>query len=184
MTASFKAPLVWSKASIIDVIPTSRLSCSMLSAATSRVKSIDAGSYGFVYRSRGLPHMGESLPTNDSARDDFPSVPSAADLSATTMTPGDPSSMSPSIRPTPGTVAWAVDGAGHTGASGATTVVLDRDPSVTTAATSTYVGRVTTGCVAPTTVGAMSTVGSLVHPVIGSGIAAMASCSTTSEGAL
>ena len=89
----------------MDVIPTSRLSRSMLSAASSRVKSVDAGSYGFVHRTRGSPRAGVSLPTNISARDDSLLVPSTTDLSATTTTLGDPLAMSTSVWPTLGAVA-------------------------------------------------------------------------------
>ena len=81
MTTSRKAPLPWSRASSMDAIPMSRLSCSMLSATLSRVKSVDAESYGFIHWSRGLPRMGESLPTDISARDGSPLAPSAANLS-------------------------------------------------------------------------------------------------------
>ena len=48
--------------------------------------------------------------------------------------------------------------------------------------TSAYVGGVLTGCVAPTTVGAASAVGSPVRPIINSGIAAITSCTITSKG--
>ena len=57
------------------------------------------------------------------------------------------------------------------------------DPSVTSAATSTYVVGVTTGCSTPTTVGTTSVVGSSVRPIIGYGIVAVTCCSTTTEGA-
>ena len=56
------------------------------------------------------------------------------------------------------------------------------DPPVTAATTPAYVGGVLTGCIAPTTVGAMSTVGNPVRPIIGCGIAAITGCSVTSEG--
>ena len=49
-------------------------------------------------------------------------------------------------------------------------------------ATSTCVSGVTTGCNAPATVDAMSAVGSLVHPTVSSGIAAITGYSTTSKG--
>ena len=68
-TMSCKAPLASSKALSTDVIPTSRLSRSMLSTAASRVKSVNTGSYGFVHRSRGSPRLGKSLPTDVRARD-------------------------------------------------------------------------------------------------------------------
>jgi len=51
------------------------------------------------------------------------------------------------------------------------------------ATTSTCVGGVMTGCVVPTTVGAKSAVGSLIHPTIGSDITTITGCSTTFEGA-
>ena len=84
----------------------------------------------------------------------------------------------------PGTIAWAADGAGHAGASGTTVVVLGHDPSATTATNSTYIGGVTTNIITPATIGATRAVSSPVHPVVGSGIAATASCSATSEGSL
>ena len=87
---SCKAPLAWSKASTTNVIPTLRLSYSMLSMAMARVKSIDTGSYGFVHLSKGSPHAGESLPTDIRARDDFPPVPSATDPSRRDVPPRDP----------------------------------------------------------------------------------------------
>ena len=110
---------------ITDVNPTSRLSYSMLSVASSRVKSIDVGSYGLAHRSRGSPHVGESLPTDVRARDGSPLAPIAtdpfcrdvpagtlpsaiegvsgtdADSSPSTTTSEDPLATSPSIRPTP-----------------------------------------------------------------------------------
>lgn len=90
--------------------------------------------------------------------------------------------MSPFVWPTPGAVAWAIDGMGHADASGNAAVKPGCDPSVMGAATSTYGGGVMTGCVVPTTVDAMSVVGSPVRPVIGSGITAVPGCSTTAEG--
>ena len=56
------------------------------------------------------------------------------------------------------------------------------DPPIIVAATSTYIGGVMTSCVAPTTVGAMSAVGSPIHPIVGSGVATIVGCSTTSKG--
>ena len=87
---SCKAPQVWSKASNTDAIPTSRLSRSMLSTAMSRVKSVDAGSYGFVHQSRGSPRVGESLPTNIRTRDNSSLVPSAVDPLDVMSPPRDP----------------------------------------------------------------------------------------------
>ena len=134
--------------------------------------------------------MGELLPTDVRARDDSPLAPSAADpscrdaptetpplamegvsgvdanLSPSTTTLGESLAMSPSIRPMPGVVAWAANGTGHAGASGTAVFTPDYDPSITATATSTYVGRVTTGGVAPTMVSATSTVGSPVTPLV------------------
>ena len=98
------------------------------------------------------------------------------------MTPRDPSLTSATVWPMPGTVAWATNGTGRAGASDATVVVLGYDPSIMAAATSTYVGGVTTDCVVPTTVGATSTVGSPVRPAIDSGITAITGCFVTFEG--
>lgn len=92
MMMSRKAPPAWSKASSMDAIPTSRLSHSMLSVASSRVKSVDVGSYGFVHQSRGTPCASESLPTDVKGRDDSPLV-----LSATTVMSRDPSVASPYV---------------------------------------------------------------------------------------
>lgn len=50
-------------------------------------------------------------------------------------------------------------------------------------ATSTCIDGAPTSYVAPTTIGTTSAVGSLVRPIIGSGIATIAGCSVTSEGA-
>jgi len=50
--------------------------------------------------------------------------------------------------------------------------------------TSTCIGGVTAGCIAPATVDATSVVGSPVRVVIDSGIAAIIGCSATSKGAL
>jgi len=105
-----------------------------------------------------------------------------ANLSPSTMTPRDPSAMSLSAQPEPGAVAWATDGTGRADASGDATVAHGYDQSITAAATSTGIGGVTTGCVAPTMVGATSAVGSPVHPAIGSGITAVIGCSVMSEG--
>ena len=85
MTTSHMVPLALSKANSTDAIPSSRLSRSMLSAASSRVKSVDVGSCGFAHRSRGSSRVGEWLPPEVRARDDSPSV-----LSATAATSGDP----------------------------------------------------------------------------------------------
>ena len=56
------------------------------------------------------------------------------------------------------------------------------DPPIIVAATSTYIGGVMTSCVAPTTVGAMSAVGSPVRPIVGSGVATIVGCSVIFEG--
>ena len=72
------ALVAWFKDMSMDVIPTSRLSRSMLSVASSRVKSVDTGSFGFIHRSRGSPHASEPLPTDIRARDKSPLAPSAA----------------------------------------------------------------------------------------------------------
>ena len=65
----------------MDMTPTSRLSCSMLSAASSIVKRIDVGSSGLSHQSKGSPCIGESLPTDVRVRDGSPSAPIAADPS-------------------------------------------------------------------------------------------------------
>ena len=103
-------------------------------------------------------------------------------LSPSTTTPGDPSAASPSVWPAPSAVAWATDGMGHANALGNAAVVPGYDPSIMTAATSTCIGGVTTGCVTPATVGATSAVGSPVLPTIGSVITAVTGCSMMSEG--
>ena len=90
--------------------------------------------------------------------------------------------MFPSVWPTLGIVAWAINGMDHANALGNTMVAPRCDPSVMTATISTYVGGVTIGCIMPTTVGAMSMVGSPVCPAVGSGIAAITGCSMMSEG--
>jgi len=82
-----------------------------------------------------------------------------------------------------GVVAWTTNGMGRTGALGAAAVAPRYAPSVTAAATSTCIGRVTTGCAAPATVDATRMVGSPIHPTVGSGIAAITSYCTTSKGA-
>ena len=128
--------------------------------------------------------MGELLPTDIRARDDSPSAPGVADPSPGTTTPRDPSDTSPSVWPMPGAVAWAADGAGRAGALGAAAVAPSYDQSITDAATCTYVGGVMTGSIAPTTVGAMSAVGSPIRPAVSSAIAAITSCSVTSEAPL
>ena len=100
------------------------------------------------------------------------------------MTLGDPLAVSPCVWPTPGVVAWAIDGMGQAGSSGPTTVAPGCDPSITATATSTCVGGVMIGYITPAIVGATSTVDSPICPIIGSGIAAIAGCSATFEGAL
>ena len=82
----------------------------------------------------------------------------------------------------PDNVTWAVDGVGHAGSLGGATIAPGYDLPITTAATFAYVSGVLAGYVAPTTVGAASMVGNPIHLVIGSGIAAIAGCSTTSKG--
>ena len=96
------------------------------------------------------------------------------DLSPSTVTLGDPSAASPSVRPTPGAVTWATNGMGRASASGAAAVVPGYDPSITTAATFAYIDGVMTGYVMPAMVGATS--------MVSSGIMVITGCSTTSEG--
>ncbi|XP_066373723.1 uncharacterized protein [Miscanthus floridulus] len=172
----------------MDMTPTSRLSHSMLSASSSRVKSTDVGSSRFVHQSRGLPYVGKSSPINIRARDDSPSTPNAAkpshhdvlarmpslvmegvsgtgtDLSPTTTTSGDPSATSPSVQPTSGTVAWAVGGASCATTLGAAMVASGCGLPVTAAATSTCVSEALISCVAPTVDGTTSAEGSSVCP--------------------
>lgn len=100
----------------------------MLLVASSRLKRVDAGSYGFVHQSRGSLYVGESSPTDVRARDDFPPAPSTTvpsrhdvptwmpalviegvsgtgvDLFPSTTTSGDPSAASPSVRSMPGSI--------------------------------------------------------------------------------
>ena len=78
---SRNALAVWSRASSKDAIPTSRLSRSMLSASSSRVISVDVGSYRFNHWSKGSPHVDELLPTDVRLRDDSTLAPSATDPS-------------------------------------------------------------------------------------------------------
>ena len=202
---SCNAPMAWSRASSMDAIPMSRLSRSMLSALSSRVKSTDARSYGSTHWSRGSPRTGEPLPTDVRARDDSSPAPSAADpnrhdvptgmpppvmegvsgadanLSPSTTTPENPSATSPSVQPAPAIIAWATDGTGHaadgTGHLGDAIVASSCDPSVMVVATSTYIGWVMTSYIKPITIGAMSVVGSVVRPAIGSGITPITSYS-------
>ena len=72
---------------------------------------------------------------------------------------------------------------GRASASGAAAVAPGYDPSIMAAATSSCVGGVMTGCVAPATVSATSVVGSPVCPIIISGTAAITGCSAIAEGA-
>ena len=72
---------------------------------------------------------------------------------------------------------------GHASASGTAAVVLGYYLSITVIATSTGVGRVTTGCTAPTMVGATSVVHSPIHHAVGNGIAVVTGCSATFEDA-
>ena len=58
-----------------------------------------------------------------------------ANLSPSTMTPGDPSAVSPSVRPMPGAVAWATDGMGRANASGDAAVKPSYDTSIRAATT-------------------------------------------------
>lgn len=95
----------------------------------------------------------------------------------------DPSAVSPSIRPKPDSIAWATDGVGHTGTSGTTTIVPGCDPPIIATATSTCIGWVMIGYVAPTIVGATSVVGSPVRPIVGSSVATIVRCSVIFEGA-
>lgn len=74
-------PVAFSRASSTAATPKSRLSCSMLSTAASRVKDADAGSYGSVHQSRGAPCMGEPLPVDVRVRDDSPLASSIVDPS-------------------------------------------------------------------------------------------------------
>ena len=90
MTTSRRAPLAWFKASSMAAIPSSRLSRSMLSAASSRVKSVDVGSYGFIHQSRGLSRVGEPLPADIRARDDSQLAPGAPIPLVVTSPPGCP----------------------------------------------------------------------------------------------
>ena len=177
MTTSCWVPLAWSKASSTTIIPSSRLSRSMLSAASLRVKGVNVGSYRFVHGSKGSSCAGEWLPPNVRARDDSPSV-----LSTTATTSGDPSVASPSVRPTSGAVTWATSGMGHATTLCTTTVASSYVPPITATATSACVGGVLTGGVVPTAVGATSVFGSSICPIVGSGIAAIAGCFATSEG--
>ena len=113
------------------------------------------------------------LPTDVRVRDDFSPALSAADPSRrnipvgtppsategvsgadtnhspSTETPEDPLAASPFVWPTSGIVAWATNGTGHGDAFGDTVVVPGCDPSIMVTATSTYVGGVMTGYVAP-----------------------------------
>ena len=151
--------------------------------------------------------MGELLPTNVRVRDDSPLAQSAAgpschdvptgmpplvtegvggvdmNLPPSTMTPRDPSAMSPSIRPTPSTIAWAANGMGRADALGDVVVAPDYDPCVTATASSTYVDGVMTGCTTSIAVDATSAVGSPIRPVVGSSITNITGYSVTSKGA-
>ncbi|XP_066347571.1 uncharacterized protein [Miscanthus floridulus] len=152
------------------------------------------------------PHVGKSPPTDVKARDDSPPTPSSAepyrhdvpigtppramegfrstsvDLSPSTTMPGTPPAMSPSVRPTPDSITRVADAMGRANTSSITMIAPDCDLPITVTATSTYVGRVMTDCVAPTMVGAMSAEGSSVCPVVGSGITSIAGYLATFEG--
>ena len=89
-------------------IPSLRLSCSMLSIESSSEKRIDVGSCRSVHWSSDSPRVGERLPPVIRAKGDSPLV-----LSTIAMMLGDPSAMSPSVRPISGTVTWATGGTDH-----------------------------------------------------------------------
>ena len=89
---SRKTPLAWFRTSTIAKIPPLRLSCSMLSVASSSEKSIDVGSHVSIHWSSGSPHTGEWLPPDVRAKGDPLLV-----LSTTATTHGDPSAVSPSV---------------------------------------------------------------------------------------
>lgn len=158
-------------------IPSSRLSCSMLSVASSRAKSVDVGSCGFIHRSRGSPCVGEWLPLDVMARDDSPLV-----HSTTAATFGDPSAMSPSVRPTSTVVTWAADGADRVASSSSATATFGYAWLVIVTATSACVGGASTDGVTPTAVGATSVSGSSIRFDVGSRIASVVGCSVISEG--
>jgi len=107
-----------------------------------------------------------------------------ADSSPCTMTFGDPSTVSPSVRPMPDAVTSVVDGTGHDSSLDTATIAPGYDPPIIAATTSTYVGGVWTGYITPATVGAMSAVGSPICLVVSSSIATIVGCSATPEGAL
>ena len=123
--------------------------------------------------------MGKWLPPNIRARGDSPLV-----LSTTATTPGDPSAVSPSIRPMSSAVTWAAGGVGRTATLGAATVASGYGPPITAATTSVCVGGASFGYVTLATVGATSMVGSSDRPVVGSGTASIAGSSVTFEGIL
>lgn len=103
-------------------------------------------------------------------------------LSPSTATSRDPSVVSSSIRPTSDASAWAANGSGQANTSGDAAVALGCDPYITGTATSTYVGRGTTSRAASTMVDAMSTVRSLVCPVVSSATTAVTGYSAIIEG--
>ena len=71
---------------------------------------------------------------------------------------------------------------GHTSFSGVTAIAPRNDLPITATTTSTYVSRVLTGYITHTMVSATSMIGSPVCPINGSGIAAIAGWSMTSDG--
>ena len=89
---SRRTPLAWLKASIIAENPTSRLSRSMLSVASSSEKRVNVGSQGSIHWSSGSPRTGERLPPDIRAKSDLPLV-----LSTTAKAPEDPLAVSPTV---------------------------------------------------------------------------------------
>ena len=149
----------------------------MLSVASSRAKSVDVRYCGFIHQGRGSPLMGEWLPPNVTASDDSLPV-----HSATTAMSEDPSAASPSVRPTLGAVTWANGGTDHATTSGTATVASDYVLPITVAATTTYIGRASTGGVVPIAVSTTSASSSSIRPDVGSGIASLTGCLATSKG--
>ena len=159
------------------IIPSLRLSCSMLSAASSRVKSVDDESYRFAHRSRDSSLVAERLPPNIKARSDSPLV-----LPATTATSEGPSVAFPSVRPVLGAITWADSGIDCTTASGAAMVASGCGPPIAATTTSACVDGDSTGGVMSATADAACVTGSSIHPIAGSGITSIAGYVTTSEG--
>ena len=98
-------PLARFRTSIIAEIPSSRLPRYMLSVASSSEKRVDVGSRGSIHRSGDSPRVGERLPPDTRAKGDLPLV-----LSTTVTMLGDPPTVSPSVQPASGAVAWAAGG--------------------------------------------------------------------------